>query len=375
VILSDVIENLVEERGLDRDKVVAIVCDGIKAAYCKKYPTKNFEISFNRKSGTLEVFVKKTIVATVEDAATEISLRRAKVIDSTLDIGDIANVPFEEGVGRIEILAAKQIIAAKIRELEQQVLFDDFKDKKGTIITGIVHKREKDGFSVKLGDSLALLPRENSIPGEQIRIGYPVKALLKEVLPVARGDFQLILDRASGEFVKKLLGLEIPEVFEGIVEVKKIVRIPGYKTKAVVSSSSSEIDPVGTCVGVGGARIKPILRELGLEKIDLIEATDSIETLVRHSLKPAEIDKVEVSESENKAMVWLAEDQRSVAIGKLGQNISLAAKLVGLEIQLQNVGGGKAEAEAFWADREQAIANDQSLVDEEAKKNQDDEGS
>ena len=144
------------------------------------------------------------------------------------------------------------------------------------------------------------------------------------------------MDRASCDFVKGLIEVEIPEVFEGLVEIKKIVRAPGYKTKAILASTSKDIDPVGTCVGVGGARIKPILRELGQEKIDLIEATDSTEDLVRNSLKPAEIDKVEVV-GDRKAIVWLAQDQRSYAIGKMGQNIALASKLVGLDIQLQDI--------------------------------------
>jgi len=347
VILADVIESLVEERGLDKEKVVGIVCEGIKVAYAKKFPRLAFDVLFNKKTGALEVFAEKKVVSSVHDDDIEVSLRRAKIIDTNAQVDDMIKVPFEEQVGRIEILTAKQIIAGKIRDLEQQALVDEFADKKGSIISGVVHKREKSGFSVKIGDALALLPKENSIPTELLRIGYPVKALLKEVLGVAKGDYQLILDRASSDFVKKLLEMEIPEVFEGLVEVKKIVRTPGYKTKAVVASTSKEIDPVGTCVGVGGARIKPILRELGQEKIDLIEWTDSLEMFVKNSLKPAEIDKVEVFEDEGRAVVWLAEDQRSVAIGKLGQNIILASRLTGLDIQLQDVSSEKEREDLF----------------------------
>ena len=186
-----------------------------------------------------------------------------------------------------------------------------------------------------MGDVTALLPNENLVPDEGLRAGVPVRALLKEVLPQSRGDYQLILDRASAEFVERLLEIEIPEIFEGVVEIKRIVRSAGYKTKVIVSSNSADIDPVGTCVGVGGSRIKPILRELGREKIDLIESVPSIEDLVKDSLKPADIDKVSVDGGV--ATVWLAQDQRSLAIGRLGQNISLASKLVGVDIQLQDV--------------------------------------
>lgn len=336
--LTEVIDSLIEERGLNREQVSSIVCEGILAAYEKKYPYAQFSISVNKKTGDMEVLVDKTVVAYVEDEDIEISVRKAKTIDANAKLDDVIRVPFEGSIGRIEILAAKNIIATKIRELEQMAICNEFKDKKGSIITGVAHKREHAGLVVKVGEVLALLPIDKSMQPDQLRIGLQIKALLKEVLPVARGDYQLILDRSSAEFVKKLIELEIPEVYEGTVEIKKIVRIAGYKTKAVVASSTKEIDPVGTCVGVGGARIKPILRELGQEKIDLIEWTDDFEKLVAQSLKPAEIDNVQVTE-DGRAIVWLAQDQRSIAIGKMGQNISLAAKLVGVEIQLQDVVG------------------------------------
>lgn len=348
--LTDVIESLVEERGLDREKVVEIVCEGLRAAYIKKFPDTVFQVKFNHKSGIIDVFAEKTVVHSVTDEDKEVSLRRAKTFDPTAQIGNTVPVPFEDHIGRIEILVAKQIIAGKIRDLEQLAVFDDFKDKKGTVVTGVVHKKERMGFAVKVGEVLALLPIEGVIPGELVKIGHPIKALLKEVYPAARGDFQLVLDRASSDFVKKLLEIEIPEIFEGLVEIKKIVRIPGYKTKVIVISTRKEIDPVGTCVGVGGARIKPILRELGQEKIDLIQWSDSIEKLVRSSLKPAEIDRVELVD-DNKVTVWLAPDQRSFAIGKMGQNINLASMLVGLEIQLQDLAAPQADLQ-FYVEEE-----------------------
>lgn len=348
VNLSDVIEGLVEERGLDKEKVIGIVCEGIQTAYVKKFPLVQFSTNFNRKTGQLEIAAEKTVVTTVSDDNLEISLRKARLINPQAQLDQKIKVPFEEAIGRIEILLAKQVIANKIRDLEQTAIFNEFQDKKDSIVNGIVHKRERIGFVIKIGEVMAILPKENLIPNEAIKIGHPIRALLKEVLPVARGDYQLILDRASSDFVQKLLELEIPEVFEALVEIKKIVRIPGYKTKAIVASSSKEIDPVGTCVGVGGARIKPILKELGQEKIDLIEATDDLETLVRFSLKPAEVDKVEIVD-EKTATVWLAQDQRSYAIGKLGQNIALASQLVELDIQLQDASPTTQDM-AFYSD-------------------------
>ncbi|KKP24296.1 MAG: NusA antitermination factor [candidate division TM6 bacterium GW2011_GWF2_28_16] len=336
--LTDVIEGLVDERGLDKENVIAAVCEGVLAAFQKKFPTANLKVVFNKKIGEIEAFVDKTVVVSTEDDETQISLRRAKVLNPNVKVGEVVEVPFEHKIGRIEILTAKQIIANKIRALEQSSVYADFKDKQGSIISGTVYKRERAGYAIKMGEITALLPNENLIPMENLRAGLPIRALLKEVLEVAHGDYQLILDRASAAFVKKLLEIEIPEVFEGVVEVKKIVRIPGYKTKAIVISNSKDIDPVGTCVGVGGSRIKPILKELGQEKIDLIQWVDSSEALVKLSLKPAEIDKVSIDG--DKVTVWLAQDQRSLAIGKMGQNINLASRLVGMEIQLQDVTTG-----------------------------------
>lgn len=362
--LTDVINSLVDERGLEREKIIAIICEGVCAAYQKKYPELELEVIFNSKSGAAEVFIKKTVVTSVSDEDHEISTRKAKVIEPKAKAGDVINVPFEKKVGRIEIASAKQIIANKIREVEQLAVYNEFKDKEGTIITGTAHKRERGGLVVKVGEVMAFLPKSHLIPNETIRIGYPIRALLKEVPEVARGTYQLILDRASADFVKKLLELEIPEVFEGLVEIKKIVRIPGYKTKALVQSHSKEIDPVGTCVGVGGARIKPILKELGQEKIDLIEWTDNIEALVGESLKPAEIDNVEMIE-ESKAMVWLAQDQRSLAIGKMGQNIMLASRLSEVEIQLQEAGRPEAEEEFVVPERPETQTSETQTPDPE----------
>jgi len=369
VNLTDVIEGLVEERGLDRERVVEIVCEGIRAAYSKRYPTVPFEVVFSQKTGNLEVFVHKKVVASVVDEDHEISLRKAKILDATAKVEQTILVPFEESVGRIEILTAKQIIASKIRDLEQLAIFNEYKDKRDTIITGTVHKKERAGFAVKIGEIVALLPLENMIPQEPIKIGHPVRALLKDVYPAAKADYQLILDRASADFVKKLIEVEIPEVFEGLVEIKKIVRIPGYKTKVIVTSTRKEIDPVGTCVGIGGARIKPILRELGQEKIDLIQWSDSAEKLVRSSLKPAEVDKVEIVE-DGKAVVWVAPDQRSYAIGKMGQNINLASKLVGLDIKLQDLASTQdsidISSEAGWGGHsDEQSTSDQPAVDME----------
>ena len=332
--LFEVIEALVEERGLDKDVLTAIVCEGMLAAFQKRYPDVVFNVRFDKKTGELVTEVEKEIVVQVENEDTQISLRKARVTHKDVEVGDRVWFVFDKAIGRIEIMRAKQVIAQKIKEIEASGVYNEFKSREGSILQGVIHKVEQNGVLVKIQDYLAFLPRSLSVSGEKYSAGYPIRALLKEVLEQPRNENQLILDRASGAFVEKLFALEIPEVFEKLVNIEKIVRIAGYKTKVAVSSNDSNIDPVGTCVGVGGVRIKPILKELGIEKVDIIAWTENQEVLVKNALKPAEINRVELSVNEKVVRVWLDDDQRSLAIGKMGQNITLASQLVGVQIEL-----------------------------------------
>lgn len=358
VKLSAVIEELVEEKGLDRAVLSDIICQGIKSAYEKKYPNLVFQAVHDKKTDELEIHAQKVIVSSVADEDSEISSRKVKALGLTGDVGQSIFVPFEGKIGRIEILRAKQVIASSIKDIEATAVYDEFKDKKGTIVYGVVHKSEYGGTSVKLDDTMAFLPKSLSIPGQKHIVGYPLRALLKDVLKEPRHDNQLILDMASVDYIKKLFELEIPEVFEKIVEIKEIVRIPGYKTKIIVSSRDEDIDPVGTCVGVGGVRIKPILKELGSEKIDIIAQREPLEALVADALKPAEVYRVELSDDEKSATVWVNEDQRSLAIGKLGQNIALASRLVGVNIQ---IGRTEEKSESIILDEDEV---QEELVDQ-----------
>lgn len=332
--LFDVIETLVEERGLQKSVLEEIVKEGVLLAYQKKYPELSLRIVFSDEKETFVPEIEKNVVTTVEDEFTEISARKARGYEKDVEAGDKIWLPFDGAIGRVEILKARQIIAQRIKDVECAAIHDEFKSREGEILQGVVHKIERAGVVVKIHDFLAFLPRSFTVPGEKLTVGYPVRALLKEVLLVPRNEHQLVLDRVSPLFLQKLFELEVPEIFEGLVEIRKIARKAGYKSKIIVISKDSNIDPVGTCVGVAGARIKPILKELGTEKIDVIGYTDSLEQLVQQSLKPAEINKIELSDDKQKALVWLDDDQRSVAIGKMGQNIALAAELTGCSIEL-----------------------------------------
>jgi N utilization substance protein A len=333
VKLADVIEELVEERGIDRSILSSIICEGILAAYKKKYPELPIQVTYERKSDEISVTIDKTVVAKVADEELEVSLRKAQGVKRSAELGDIVPLPFDGKIGRIEILRAKQIIATKIREIESASIYNEFKDRVGEVIVGTVHKCERNGISVKIGEHEAFLPKSLMVPEDKCVVGMPIRALLKEVLLEPRYENQLVLDRSSTDFLKKLFELEIPEVYEKLVELTKVVRIPGYKSKVVVVSHDKNIDAVGTCVGVGGVRIKPILKELNNEKIDVITHRESIEEFVKDALKPAQISRVEMNDSTN-ATVWLPEDQRSLAIGRLGQNIQLASQLTGVNIHL-----------------------------------------
>jgi transcription termination/antitermination protein NusA len=333
VKLSQVIDELIEEKGLDRSILTAIMCEGMLAAYKKKYPELPLDIVYNKKTDEIEILVEKKVINTVTDEDAEISLRKARSIKEGVQVGETIWVPFEQPIGRIEILKAKQVIAQKIRSIEAAAIYKEFAAKEGTVVQGVIHKCERSGTTIKIGDTLAFLPKSLTIPGDKCVVGYPVRALLKEVLPEPQNENQLILDRTSSEFIKKLFELEFPEVYEKLVEVKKVVRIPGYKSKVIVISHDKNIDPIGTCVGVGGARIQPVLRELGTEKIDVIGLSRSLEELIKDSLKPAKVNRVELTDNKN-AEVWLDEDQRSIAIGKAGQNIALASQLTGVNIHL-----------------------------------------
>jgi len=339
VTLTQVIEELVEERGLDKTILSEVIREGILTAFIKKYPELELTVAHDKKTDEIQVRVKKIVVQSTQDDDTQISIRRARNIDPQLSLGDELWVPFEGKIGRIEILRAKQVIATKIREIEARIIYDEFKDKQGTIVVGVVHKCERNGTAIKVGDALAFLPNSLSIPGQKYSAGFTLRALLKEVLIEPQGENQLILDRSSAEFVSALFELEVPEIFEHLVEIKKIVRIAGYKTKIMVASNDKNVDPIGTCVGLGGARIRPILKELGTEKIDVIGVSDSLEVCVKNALKPAVINRVELVGGAE-VHVWLNEDQRSVAIGKMGQNIALASRLVGYDIRLMH--GGSA---------------------------------
>lgn len=343
-MLNQVISELIDEKGLDQASVYSIICEGVHAAYLKKYPDAILRVTVNKKTEALFVEIQKTVVSTVENSQQEISLKKALALQKGVAVGDTIWLPFEEPIGRVEILKARQLIATKMKDIEAKSISDMFADKVGHIVQGVVHKHEFSGTLVMVRDTMAFLPKSLSIPGEKYITGRPIRALLKTVHQDYRNNGQLILDRSSADFLKQLLELEIPEVYDKLIEVKAIARRAGYKSKVIVAQSDPNIDPVGTCIGVGGSRIKPILKELNGEKIDIFSWGHSKEELVSMALRPAEVNRVEIL-SDSQARVWVSEDQRALAIGKQGQNIGLASELLGLDIELVASTSGLQDAE------------------------------
>lgn len=343
-MLNKVIAELVDEKGLDHTALHSIVCEGIHAAYAKKYPEAVLRVAINKKTEALVVEIQKTVVSSVENPEAEISLKKAMALQKGVAVGDQLWIPFEEPIGRVEILKARQLIASKLKDIESQSIADMFVDKVGTIVQGVVHKHEFSGTLVTVRDTMAFLPKSLSIPGEKYIAGRPIRALLKTVHQEYRSNGQLILDRASADFLARLLELEIPEVYDKLIEIKAVARRAGYKSKVIVAQNDPNIDPVGTCIGVGGSRIKPILKELNGEKIDIFSWGHSKEELVALALRPAEINRVEILD-DRRARAWVSENQRALAIGKMGQNISLASELLGLDIELVSSGEGLEEVD------------------------------
>jgi len=356
-MFDNVISELISEKSLSKEQLYDIIKESLLAAYLKKYPEVLLQVSME-KGENFSVEATKTVVSDVQDDLLEISLRKARYVKKGVELGDEIVVPFSEPIGRVEILKARQVIVSKIREIEAQKVYDEFIKKEGKLIQGTVHKRERNGISVTIQGVFAFLPKALMVPGEKYMAGRPVRALLKEVHPDPRGDGQLVLDQASTEFLLALLEAEIPELYDKLIEVRAIARRAGYKSKIVVSSNDPNVDPVGTCIGVGGSRIKPILKEIGGEKIDVISWVNSKEDLVKNALRPAVVNRVEILD-EDRAMAWVSEDQRAFAIGKMGQNVSLASELVGMNIELVTPKVQKAdEPEAVEVSSEEASSEE-----------------
>jgi N utilization substance protein A len=357
------LQQIAEEKGVSRDEIIQMIEASLAAAFRKDYGEKdqNPVVVFDPENLSAKIYDEKVVVEgkTLEaedpelqlDPVKEIDIAAAQADDPEAKVGQVIRTEItpDDGVtfGRIAAQTAKQVIIQKLREAERNVQFSDFKAKERTLINGIVQRIEGDTVLVDLGKGVGVLFPSEQIRGEKYEIGQRVKVLVLHVEPATRGP-KITLSRSHPDIVRKLFEMEVPEIYNGAVEIKSVAREAGSRSKIAVMSTQEGIDPIGACVGQKGTRVQTVMAELGGEKIDIIEWSDDPVKFIANSLSPAKILNVQLEMEEKEAAVGVLEDQLSLAIGKAGQNVRLAARLTGwkIDINQENVGGESTEAEA-----------------------------
>lgn len=330
------INQLVVEKNLPKDLVLQIIEDAFKAAYKKDYGHRdqNVEVELTDGGDNAHVFLILEVVEEVENEHTQITLEQAKGYNKKAVIGDIIRqdvTPMD--YGRIAAQSAKQVIIQKIQEAERNIMYDNFKDRENELLNAQVHRVQNEHVFVDLGKIIVELPKEYQIPGEKYYAGQRIKLYLDKVVKTTKGP-KLLISRTHKYLVAKLLEIEIPEIAEGTVKLEAIARDAGLRTKIAVSAEDEKIDPIGSCVGQKGVRIQSIMDELNGERIDVIRYTEDKISLLKSAMSPAEIIYIDLDEENGRAKVYVNEDQRSLAIGKKGQNVRLASKLLEIEVDI-----------------------------------------
>ncbi len=341
--LFEACEELERERGIPKEILISSLCDAMVTAYKKNMRLKeaeNIEAILDEQTGEIGVFKTKLVVDSVENEDDEISLAQAKEIVEDVEVGDEVKIEVTpEQFGRIAAQAAKQVITQRIREAEKNLVMQEFLDKKGTLTTGIIQRVENRNVIVNIGKCDAIMPAKEQIPGEYYKPGNRIRVFVLNVKETTRLP-QVIVSHAHAEIVRELFELEVPEIEDGIVEIKSIARDAGYRTKIAVWSNDPEVDSVGACIGPRGARIQTIVSELKNEKIDIVRYSEDPVEYIVNALSPSRVVSVDIIESEGNtrgAMVVVPDDQLSLAIGRDGQNVRLAHKLTGWKIDIKSV--------------------------------------
>jgi transcription termination/antitermination protein NusA len=333
--LCHVIEQISREKGISKETLVEALESALLSAMRKKYGGRtNIHLKIDRTKCDITSYETKTIVADVVDPKEEISLADAAKLDPEKKEGDTMDFPLDlQDLGRIAAQTAKQVIFQRVREAERDVIYNDFKDKVGQIISGIVMRKEKGAYFLNLGKTEAVLHFKDTLPNENLKRGDTVKAIIEDVKITTKGP-TIVVSRSSPQLVGELFRMEVPEIHEGLVIIKDIVREPGERTKIAVYSKNHSVDPVGSCVGMKGTRVQTIVRELRGERIDIIPWNDDPRVLIASALSPASVEKIGINEDDKTAMVVVNDQQLSLAIGKRGQNVRLAMKLTGWDIDI-----------------------------------------
>src|SRR5918998_938640 len=330
------IDALCKEHGIDRDIVIEAMKEAVKAAARKQFK-EEIQVEWTSESG-LEIFAAKVVVDEVENPARELSLDEAKELaGDEVEVGDELQLPMPmEEMGRIAAQTAKQILFQKVRDAVRANVYEQYIDKVGDLVNGYIKRFERGDIIVDLGNVEALLGRKEQSRGEQWNQGERIRVVIDDVSKESKGP-QVLVSRTSPELLKRLFEMEVPEIYDGTVVIKSCVREPGDRAKIAVMSTERDVDPVGACVGMKGSRVQAIIRELRGEKIDIIEWSDEPSVFAANALSPAKVNQVRITDIERRQMeVIVNEDQLSLAIGKRGQNVRLATKLVGWNIDIRS---------------------------------------
>ena len=361
--LNHIIDQVVKDKGIDRDVLIEALESAVLSAANKKFRnTRDLEAQYNEEIGDVDVFEFVTVVDEVIDSYKEIDIKEAREVDPDVEIGDSLGMILEAGnFSRIAAQTAKQVIIQKVREAEREGIYTEFKNRVGEVVNGIVRRYERGDLIIDLGHAEALLPNREQIPRENYRQSDRVRAYISEVKMSAKGP-QIILSRTHPGLLISLFRSEVPEIAEGIVEIKGAVREPGNRAKIAVVSHDIDVDPVGACVGMRGSRVQNVVTELRGERIDIIPWTPDPARFSCAALAPAEVSKVYIDDEGQSMEIIVPDDQLSLAIGKKGQNVRLAAKLIGWRIDI------KSETRAQEEEQEESSresAEDSSVVVEE----------
>lgn len=333
--LKKAIDTISKDKGLDRAMLIETLEEAVRTSVTRKFGEDiDVEVSFNEDTGEMDVFQFKIVVAEVDNESGEITLDDARKHDVSVQIDDEMGFRLKiEDLGRIAAQSAKQVIIQRMRDAEQGIIYDEYKDRMGEIISGIIQRRDKAGWVINLGRTEALLPKEEQIPREHYKRGDRIQALIIEVRKEGRGP-QVVVSRSHRDYMAALFRREVPEVDDGVVQIMGVARDPGSRAKVAVLSRDRDVDPVGACVGVRGSRIQNIVQELRGERIDIVVWNQDIAAYARNALSPAVLTRIVVDEAEGLLEVIVPDDQLTNAIGRKGQNVKLAAKLLGWKIDI-----------------------------------------
>lgn len=376
--LNNVIEQVGKDKGLDKKILIDAIESALLTAARKRYGIhKEIEAHFNEEMGEIEIFQFKTVAENVSDPDVEVSLEAALELDPDVAVGDSLGIKLDiSDFGRIAAQTAKQIITQKVRDAEKDVVYNEYVNRKGDIVTGIVQRFERGDLIIDLGRTEAILTKKEQVRGEGYRQGDRVRALIIDVKKAAKGP-SVVLSRTSPDFVVKLFKDEVPEVYEGIIEAKNVAREPGDRTKIAVYSRDSDVDPVGACVGIKGSRVQTVVQELKGEKIDIVPWSSDHVKFICSALAPAQVSRVLEDDANHSMEVVVADDQLSLAIGKRGQNVRLAAKLTGWKLDIRSESEAKKihkeETEGIFA-KEESPAAEEGVEDAVALSNDADVG-